>query len=616
MKVFTNYISNVLTLGLVIATMLLGCEKEESEFSEKDANSSIDEKSLIRATAGLSNTINKAWNNGAQTYHANIGYSPVLDQVYPSPFTFISVQEDNSNNFTNLGIEIVRDYKELTNLSQKKFQKSNTTFGINGASGKTTEELIGSAPLKKETITVAARLNMRINTYYSNGSPIFISSDNGESPAELLEQQRYLDFFTRYGTTYIERQDLGADVYYFHSYTTGNIGAQEKENLALKIKDYLNFFYGNSANPNLTPEEQQQIRNNLVVSGTYSSIPSFAPQPITDFQSFENEKNRLFEFLQANPGQASTVGLSLLPYSSATSFREFIKAPALEEFNRQKTCFSHLEQWQAARARAVYVSENAVDQDVKDWANAAISEANAWIDRARSCSDSHPPGPERYSDLLNEFNAREGMRRKLAVINQNLRNVHQSGFPLYFCHYDGSSRFFINSPKEIKKRIEGYDSEDWAGNTDFDIEEECNPVFSNIFEFNPNEFPEYPASFYLHNGTSIFEKKDLGISFSLLGQQIEGALPIYYFKWKKNGDKNRRYYTTNINAVDTGNWELKRTIGFGFENALPGSIPLYRMFSDDGFQFTFTTDEAHRQNLKDNYGFVDNGIVAWVFPPK
>ena len=98
--------------------------------------------------------------------------------------------------------------------------------------------------------------------------------------------------------------------------------------------------------------------------------------------------------------------------------------------------------------------------------------------------------------------------------------------------------------------------------------------------------------------------------FFLYAEQAPGTSPVYLCL-KPNGKR----FLTGASNCEFGA-APERTLGFWTGDARCGAIPLYRLYSGAAGNHFYTTSAPERDNAVSVYGYVEEGIAAYVWPSR
>jgi len=109
-----------------------------------------------------------------------------------------------------------------------------------------------------------------------------------------------------------------------------------------------------------------------------------------------------------------------------------------------------------------------------------------------------------------------------------------------------------------------------------------------------------------------------GVICYLWTKQATGTDPLYRLYKGSNGTPDH-FYTADPaekqKAETRDGYKVEGVTGYIAKTQLPGTVPLYRLFSVHGGEHFYTVDEKERQFAETHDGFKDEGIAGYVMPP-
>ncbi len=385
------------------------CDKdlETLEESEQITDTFVDEVASLKSKFPS----NKAVGYRGRTLFSGTGYDPAKDFLYRSPAFIgqdINFKIDNGKSIQFFSeISIVKNNREFE-AKVKQFDVRNAR-GELIKSGVPAEVVNGNLKLTESTATILAKVSFKTNRYEMDRVPRLT-----QEAVDILNSGASKKFLDTYGPMYIQRQDLGGDLYFFYTYRVANYNSENRSALENKVRYDLALFL-NAPGPQrkLSDEERRIIENNLLSRNFYSNLKGYKPlkRVITSVEDFEREKQKVIRYVNQKETRAATTSLKLAPYTAVLreDSRLRVNARTRSEltaaYNSKYKCYRNLQQWNVLKSTLVYIRNNTQRTALKNDVKAALANAAREIGKAKNCNNSNPPPANAGEDLKARFNA-------------------------------------------------------------------------------------------------------------------------------------------------------------------------------------------------------------------
>jgi hypothetical protein len=101
-------------------------------------------------------------------------------------------------------------------------------------------------------------------------------------------------------------------------------------------------------------------------------------------------------------------------------------------------------------------------------------------------------------------------------------------------------------------------------------------------------------------------------------KKVPATEPLYRL-YKGSKSRHDHFYTANPaerqQAESRDGYKAEGITGYIAKTQLPGTVPLYRLYSERSGEHFYTASEKEREFAEKNDGFKSEGIVGYVAPP-
>ncbi|WP_430906657.1 hypothetical protein [Maribacter sp. 2-571] len=404
-----------ITLLAFCLILFAACSKEQ-DFEDLTDHQSLDTISTV-ANAKTAFRNNKSFFLRGEPIYAGTGYNPNTDNLSKPAFVRedINYEIDNGRETQFLSeIQIIKNHREFEAVVKDYTIKNDSPKKLFvGISPTVVDQRI---KLTETTASVYAKISFKTKGYQSSRIPRFT-----EEAISILVDGDTDKFLDTYGPMYIDKQDLGGDLYFFYTYRVANYNSNSETALETKVRnDLLRFINNPNSESRLSPEDQEVIKANLINRSFYTNLKGYNPlnNNITNVDDFEAEKQAVLRFIRQRQSRAATIGLNLKSYDKVLkpayderlrSVSTNVKTTLRNEFNKELGCYENLGKWKAVKASLFYIRKNTTDNVLRNDANTVIARCNGQIGYATNChQNSVPPSSnegqsilDRYQDELN-----------------------------------------------------------------------------------------------------------------------------------------------------------------------------------------------------------------------
>ncbi len=392
---------------------LYSCEKEnEIEIPTSTQTDSLGTLSAIQLKS--ISPSNKAVSYKGKRLYSGIGYDPTRNDMFKPPAFImddINFKIDNGRSIQFFSeINILKENREfeakVKPFSVRSFQGLRVELGV------MPEVVNGKLKLTESTTTVMAVVSFKTKRYEMDQVPRLT-----EEAVALLNSGKDKEFLKTYGPMFIERQNLGGDIYFFYTYRTANYNKENRTALETKVRyDLASFLNAPGPKRKLSDEERKTIEANLLERSFYTNLKGYKPlkRTITSVESFEKEKQNLVRYINQRESRAATTELQLRSYASVLRDDPRLRISpqtrgALNNaYSSKYACYQNLEKWRAVRANLVYVRNNTADPVLKNDTKAALANVVQQINNANNCRNSVPPPPTAGEALRTRYEQEKG----------------------------------------------------------------------------------------------------------------------------------------------------------------------------------------------------------------
>ncbi len=348
-------------------------------------------------------------------YEAGFGYTPATDQVYRPAFEDVRIKEDYnfSQAAVKASIEVIKTEEDIESYVRKTIKKSGSFLGVIKFS-KTVSDL------KKIIRTKSNRVNVIARVEYNDFRSSVVNPtglDYNDRAKDLLDNNDFAGFFRRYGTSFVNKQVFGGEIYYVYSYESKLINEQTKSKYNRMVSGKLQRIFKLPRTYGFSKADEVILSNTKEILKSATNIGGFAPKFVRNVNEFNAEIRRSRNYLNSRKKQAAGLYQELLPYQYPGKNARLIK-----EFNNQKTCFRRVEEWSILRAEVANVQlTDPMSSFFPDRYQRAISYVENVLANARNCAST--PALRTLQSIIDEYGlrARDNFRVKLGgEINPNV----------------------------------------------------------------------------------------------------------------------------------------------------------------------------------------------------
>ncbi len=354
------------------------CSKED-EINRNTISSDNEEKTIL-----INDTI----------YYTGFGYSILRDRPFRPAITNFS--DEKINDFPvekEISIHIVKNDEELEEFinNQINVQQSGEILDFSSFDRQVKAEINEKITFSRKTLLVIAKISISNAKYKMELDGVPILDDRAQ---ELIDNNQYDRFVRKYGSMLVTSHIRGGSAYYLYSYDFSNLSEESRIEIEQNLTLYFDEIFTEVSQTILTTEEKQQITSTQDVYAVATTIPGYVPGLISQKEEFEEEVNKIDEYLISNPLQDSKVTLNYKSYAS------IINNTSLKEaFELEVSCYNNLEQWRIIHARILYVYNNTSSEEMKTTAESALNEIDQHIVNARQCNNSVAPNDNIYDHI-------------------------------------------------------------------------------------------------------------------------------------------------------------------------------------------------------------------------
>ncbi len=393
----------------LLAIGLYACDKdlETLEESEKAPNTFIDEVASLKSKYPSNKTVGY----GGRVLFSGMGYDPAKDFLYRPP-AFIG-QDINFKIANGNSIQFFSEISIIKN--NREFEAKVKQYDVRNAkgelikSGVPAEVVNGNLKLSESTATILAKVSFKTKRYETDRVPRFT-----QAAVNILNASDSKKFLDTYGPMYIQRQDLGGDLYFFYTYRVANYNSENRTALETKVRyDLAAFLDAPGPQRKLSDEERRIVENNLLSRSFYSNLKGYKPlkKVITNVEDFELEKQRVVRYVNQKETRAATIALKLSPYTTALREDSRLKVSArmrnelTAAYNSKYRCYRNLQRWNVLRSTLVYIRNNTRRAGLRNEVKGALTNVTRQINKAKNCNNSNPPPPNAGEGFRARFNA-------------------------------------------------------------------------------------------------------------------------------------------------------------------------------------------------------------------
>lgn len=298
---------------------ILSCDQEIENITEDSENTiQKDQKTIIV--------------NG-QAIYAGYGYDPLEDRAYRNAI-YPNAMYESTDIQPALSVEVTKIYrlKSIEDYAKNRYSitsKSSGGFlGIMKKSHTTIREIESKIKVNQEQISFIARIKVKHQRFLVNKDAALIP------PAKrLLQQKKYDRFLDNYGPLYVSDRITGGEVQFVYTFNYCKIDRWSRDVFIKKAESSILGIFNKNSSTTITNEEKKYLEEKREKINIISSIPGFAPQIIRNVQDTNREIKRIQSYLRENPHKATTIRMTLKPYSDLFNDKELKR-----RYQQKKEC--------------------------------------------------------------------------------------------------------------------------------------------------------------------------------------------------------------------------------------------------------------------------------------
>ncbi len=327
---------NSLVILLILTFTFLSCQKEDISESDKPTGTNLENNDNAKVLIV----------NGQPVYVGygfNISDSRVSRPAIETDF----VAENTSSDFrTYIEVTVIAESKDVLDYVEKTKQFGlSLAYPLPGLGGfsyisvkfLSAESVANLLTIDKDHVSVIARVIIPHSSYTVGAGEQFL-----EYRAErFLERAGPARFMSKFGSSYLESNVLGADLTYTFEYNLSEKTEQEKKDFLTYVAIGILPWFEISVTNQLQTYQKESIRSTYSHSRVVSNLSGFAPRIITDANDvigenpvFQSELFRIGKYMDDNPTLVGTLASKLQPYTKAV-YDPNEYPELLEEYNRQ-----------------------------------------------------------------------------------------------------------------------------------------------------------------------------------------------------------------------------------------------------------------------------------------
>ncbi len=284
-------------------------------------------------------------------YYAGFGYTPSTDQVYRPAYENLELKQDY--NFPQAAVKasykVVRSEEDIEKYVREITKKSGSFLGIIKFS-KTTRDIKKLIKIKKNRVNIIARVEYNDYRYSVKNKLRLEYSDRAK---QLLDANNFSGFFERFGTSYINKQVFGGEIYYVYSYESNEINETTKNKYNRIVSGKVERLFNLPKKYGYSNADKTLLNNTRETLRSATNIGGFAPKFIRNVGDFNKEIRRSRSYLNSRKDKAAGIVQELLPYQYPGKNQQLNR-----EFNNQRTCFEKIDKWVALKAQVLGVKDS------------------------------------------------------------------------------------------------------------------------------------------------------------------------------------------------------------------------------------------------------------------
>lgn len=372
----------------------------------------VDDLDLETPEEALTSTKYTFQANGKK-YYAGFGYTPSTDQVYRPAYDNLELKQDY--NFPQAAVKasykVIRSEEDIERYVREITKKSGSFLGVIKFS-KTTRDIKRLIKIKKNRVNIIARVEYNDYRYSVKNKLRLEYSDRAK---QLLDANNFTGFFARYGTSYIDKQVFGGEVYFVYSYESNQINESTKSKYNRIISGKVERLFNLPKKYGYSNADKTLLNNTRETLRSATNIGGFAPKFIRNVGDFNKEVRRSRNYLNSKKDKAAGVTQELLPYKYPGKSQRLIR-----EFNNQRTCFERIEKWVALKADVLGVMQSdPLSSLFQSRYDSALSFLDTQINSSRGCGST--PSIPSVQQMINDYRllSQEDLRVKLGGDYEN-----------------------------------------------------------------------------------------------------------------------------------------------------------------------------------------------------
>lgn len=399
-----NIMQKILTKTLIylIASILISCDKGELETDIQgneltnseikfDIENELTDSNINSKPERLTTYIEK----DTLKYFTGFGYDAktntakqIAVKINPKQIIFTSPRTPaTSSTFTP--IETILDL-------EREFPRNSSIVNDKPYNGLTKLDLNINDNIEKNLIIDENHYNIFFKIRYATTREILNGTPELTEEALELLNSTSKEFGDTYGFDYVKENTLGLEGYYIYTYDYRKVNEYTKNEVQAAVSASLNGLFSDTRIGGATPEQKLIAEKALTNSFHFSNIKGLELKKIETFDDYDSEKGRLAKYASSNIDKLETVELILNSYDNLFNSGAF-----LTKLDIIERCYVDIKLWRKLSEKIekeVLLDTN--DKIIEEEANEALALIDNIIEGFADCSNSYPPKPDMFDDLI------------------------------------------------------------------------------------------------------------------------------------------------------------------------------------------------------------------------